>query len=294
MRRAFIVLVSMVCHAWIRASDGLRRRMGGGEPHPCIVLYYHGVTDRQAAAFRRQMQWLASHAAVGPLAETIEPGVANRVCITFDDAFDNLRRNVLPVLREYGLPATIFAVSRNLGRTPQWRMDRGDADAGEAVVSEAALREIAADPLFEIGSHTQTHSHASSLGDAELHRELAGSKADLEAILGRPVESLSLPYGDCPDWAARTARDAGYERMVTCARIATGAGEDPMRIGRFKVTPDDWPMEFRLKAKGAYGWIGRVRGERSGSVVRRLHFSEASGSPRQSQRGAPAENRKIA
>jgi peptidoglycan/xylan/chitin deacetylase (PgdA/CDA1 family) len=48
---------------------------------------------------------------------------------------------------------------------------------------------------MDIESHTRTHRVLQTLDDAALHSELAGSRADLEAQLGRPVRAVAYPVG---------------------------------------------------------------------------------------------------
>jgi peptidoglycan/xylan/chitin deacetylase (PgdA/CDA1 family) len=239
--------ISMLCRAAQRARGRSAR----------VVLYFHAVTDEQAARFRRQMEWLRHYSRVIPLSQ-IESSPAGRpaVAVTFDDAFDCVRRNALPVLEALRIPATIFAVSGNLGRAPAWHMVEDDSDSAETVMTAEQLRSLPAD-LIGIGSHTVTHPMLSRLAPADVRREAIESKRDLEAIVGHAVADFSFPYGDYSDSAVAAVADAGYRRIFTSDPFVVTGGERVM--GRFAASPDDWPIEFRLKAVGAYGWLRHVR-----------------------------------
>ena len=65
----------------------------------------------------------------------------------------------------------------------------------ETVCSADELRELAASGLCEIGSHTSGHVHLDKLGACAIERNLAASKAKLEAWTGRPCRYFSYPYG---------------------------------------------------------------------------------------------------
>jgi len=219
-----------------------------------VVLYYHGVGDEQRFRFRRQLEWLREHTKVVRLSEAAAASTpGRRTCITFDDALDNVRRNAVPILRELGLPATVFAVSGNLGRRPDWPIPPGDPDAKETVMTLEQLSQLPRE-LVEIGSHTVTHANLATLSAAQVRRELEDSKCQLEAALDRPIETFSVPFGERHPQTLRIAREAGYTTVVTCEPQVVRPGDATLGVGRFKVTPDDWTLEFRLKAVGAYRW----------------------------------------
>lgn len=220
------------------------------------MLYYHGVTRRQAPHFERQMRWLRSRASIIPLHLAARGDWRGHcVCVTFDDALDNVRQYALPVLRDLNIPATIFAVSGNLGREPSWAMAEGHPDRYEILSTMEQLREYSPD-LIEIGSHTVTHPHLTSLTDDSLKYELGESKRMLEVALGREVSSLSVPFGAYNQETLRGAQEAGYKLVVSCDPEILRPVGPRFCAGRFKVTPDDWDFEFRWNAAGAQQWRG--------------------------------------
>lgn len=225
-------------------------------PDRCVVLYYHGVTKRQLPGFERQMRWLASNTSIIPL-QTLERGdwSGQRICLTFDDALDSVRQHALPVLRELNLPATIFAVAGNLGREPSWAIADKHPDRNEILSTAEQLKDYPSD-LIEIGSHTMTHPDLTTLTGDSLRDELAESKRALETLLGREVRSLSVPFGAYNQESLRAAREVGYKTVVTCDPEIALRDAPQFRVGRFKVTPDDWDIEFRWKAAGAHQWRG--------------------------------------
>lgn len=108
------------------------------------VLAYHGVTaDAPArernrrrlhvprARFEQHLRVLKAHAtplALGTLLERLEAGQAlpaRAVVITFDDGYGNFVTQAWPLLRDAGVPATLFVVTDD-GRVPFWQ-DRLEA-----------------------------------------------------------------------------------------------------------------------------------------------------------------------
>ena len=217
-------------------------------------MYYHGVAEVQREQFRQQMEWLTSKTKVVPLTEVASPSASGwRTCITFDDALDSVR-GVIPILRDLGLPATLFVVSGNLGRKPQWEMPPGHADARESLMTPEQLQALPRQ-LIQIGSHTVSHPNLVNLPGNEVWRELYASKRDLEDLLGDGLDTLSVPFGKYNRATLQIARAVGYKHVLTCEPEVLSAGSRPFEIGRSKVTPEDWAIEFSLKTAGAYRWL---------------------------------------
>jgi len=84
----------------------------------------------------------------------------------------------------------------------------------------------------EVGSHSVTHSILPLVDDAQLEREVAGSKTRLEAELKVPCESFCYPNGDCDGRVVEAVRRAGYLRAVTTAWGPNAPGADPFQLTR--------------------------------------------------------------
>lgn len=224
----------------LRALAWYARHLGPARAD--VVLCYHGVPGREKLRFRRQMHFLARR--------------GRRVHVTFDDAYANILTNALPVLEEYGVPATVFVVPGSLGRFPGWIDQPGHPDRHERIVSFDELVHLAEHPLIRIGSHTFSHPRLPGLPSSILASELRDSKRILERFLDYPVDALALPHGAFDREVLRAAREAGYRQVFTLEpRIVTDDHLDDFLVGRFSMTPDTWLLEFRLTCAGAYAWL---------------------------------------
>lgn len=89
----------------------------------------------------------------------------------------------------------------------------------------------------EIGSHTLSHPVLVHLDDAELEREVASSKYELESWLGAAIHGLCYPNGDHDARVQRCAERAGYR--WACATLAgrNDARTNPYSLRRIDVTP---------------------------------------------------------
>ena len=220
-----------------------------------VTLCYHGVMDHEREVFARQMRKIGDRA-VAPDGSQAGGASPLRVAVTFDDAFDNLRRNAFPTLAGLGIPAAVFAVSSNMGEKPRWAMRAGHPEADEPIMTMDALRDETGE-LVEVGSHTVTHAKLTDLDDGAVERELRESKERLEEALGRAVRLFAFPYGAGGQREIELAHRVGYARVYTLDP-APDRG-DGFAMGRFLMSPDAWPIEFALTVRGGYGWLAVAR-----------------------------------
>lgn len=109
-------------------------------------------------------------------------------------------------------------------------------------MTEAELRQMAADTLCTIGSHTCSHARMTKLSEPAAQTELRQSKALLEDIIGNPVRHFSYPYGDYNPAVAQQVRAAGYQSAVTVVESPVTRKQDVYRLNRTKVkTPPSTP-----------------------------------------------------
>lgn len=96
-------------------------------------------------------------------------------------------------------------------------------------LTDAQLKQLAADGLIEIGAHTVTHPVLANRSRDEQRFELEESRRRLETIIGHPVTTFAYPFGcrvDFNDDTIELAREAGY----ACACANTGREPSPRAI----------------------------------------------------------------
>lgn len=100
----------------------------------------------------------------------------------------------------------------------------------------------------EFGAHTRTHPILSRVLDAEqLRDEIAGSKARIEAELGRAVAHFCYPNGrgvDIGAAAVDVVRGAGFRTAVTAEPGLNQAGADGFLLRRIGADPGHERMYF--------------------------------------------------
>jgi peptidoglycan/xylan/chitin deacetylase (PgdA/CDA1 family) len=230
------------------------------------VLCLHRIDN--AETFRHEIRLLKKHFQIMPLHElltrdTSASGV--RLAITFDDGYPEQFEVAAPVLREEGVPATFFVISGSIdlpdAEAVAFYRDRVGVANGRAPTSQM-VSAIASDPLFKVGSHSETHPDmGQALAHDELLEELQSSKTTLEAITGTPVESIAYPYGGQVNVAAglsAAVREAGFAYALTIRPGFNSAATDRLMLHRDSLGPETDDRLLLAWLAGGYDDLKRV------------------------------------
>lgn len=293
-----------------------------GRNRVCVINYHRILSfpepllasEPDVHAFRWQMELLARCFHVMPLHDALQAVAIGKVpqravCITFDDGYRSIHELALPVLREFGLPATAFVTSGYIGQGSMWndriieaiqtlpagKLDLADFGLGTYQLNNMAERKsalavlierskylppaardslvdrldllaakaTARDPMLtrdmiidlsrhgiDIGAHTVSHPILTSLDDDSARREITGGKAQLEAIIGKPVRLFAYPNGkagkDFDERHSAMVREAGFDAAFTTAPGSFGRDHDRFKLPRSRPW-DDAPLTFGLR-----------------------------------------------
>jgi peptidoglycan/xylan/chitin deacetylase (PgdA/CDA1 family) len=258
---------------WLARLKEIRRRRS-------VIIGYHGIARTPLrhdlsrlqvtpARFAQQIELLVQAgfrfvtvAELARLAGGREPP-AGYATISFDDAMRSTSAVALPVLRDYGIRATVYVTIGFLGGVSPWIGPSGE----NRIASEDELLELAA-AGWELGAHTMTHPDLSVLDYDACRREIEDSKTALERIIGNRVETFAYPFGRFGDASVQAARDSGF-----IAAVSTGGGSwDPFKLTRAMISRLDPMPLILLKFEDRYEPLLRsrpLRLVRLGSVQRR-------------------------
>jgi peptidoglycan/xylan/chitin deacetylase (PgdA/CDA1 family) len=134
-----------------------------------------------------------------------EVGSQRKVCLFFDDGWQNQYDVAFPILKSFGFKASFAVITGSIG------LDRGTF-ASRMNVDE--LKELQASGM-EIACHTKTHPHMVNLTSSQLYDEVVDSKNVL-AQMGFNVKTFVYPFGEWNATIVEYVKDAGY----LCAREA--------------------------------------------------------------------------
>lgn len=167
--------------------------------------------------------------AAGLVAPAPAGAAGGLLTLTFDDASRTQYEAAFPIIKEFGVPGTLFVISGKAdeaqGKTAAWGMTWAEI---------ARFR----DAGWEIGAHSVTHPDLTKVPPAQLVRELDVSRDKIVRHLGVEPVSFSSPFGEYDDRTlAEITRRFSYHVGAyggTEGRNPLG-GIDPARIGRMNV-----------------------------------------------------------
>jgi peptidoglycan/xylan/chitin deacetylase (PgdA/CDA1 family) len=215
-------------------------RVGGGTPDE---------RDLPRREFEAQVQLLRQQRVVSldtALDELDAGDDSPKVVVTFDDGFADVHSDAWPLLREAGLPFTLYVTTAYLDGIMHWPGSTS-RHPGPAL-TWAQLEELAADPLVTIGNHTHTHARPEALTAEELDRcsEL------LEGRLGVVPAHYCFTWG-VPVPAVRELLAARFRSAATGIVGRNHLGDDPLLLRRVPVRGTDPLPFFRAKLAGTLG-----------------------------------------
>jgi peptidoglycan/xylan/chitin deacetylase (PgdA/CDA1 family) len=161
------------------------------------------------------------------------------VVIVEDDAHISVYTCMLPLVKKYNIPVTVFAYPSAI------------SNASYAMTWEQ-LRALKKTGLFDIQSHTYWHPNfkreKKKLKQAEYEKlvnsQLRKSQERLGKELGGTIDMLGWPFGIYDDFLISRAVASGYKTAFTIERHLAGTGDNPMKLPRFLMVNSDQGSAF--------------------------------------------------
>ncbi len=225
---------------------------GGLRPDGCqavpILTYYRFSKDKtdeltvSQAAFEEQMKFLKEN---GYRVITLDQLLdfldfksqipEKSVVITFDDGWRSLFDFAYPILKDYGIPATLFVYTDFIG--------------GKKALSWKQIR-ILAENGFDIQCKTKTHRNMAKLQKGEsfeeyfraLDGEVSQSKKLIKKKLGKECKCMAYPYGATNNLVVALLRKHGYRAAFTLNR-----GSNPFFTNNFEINRSVIYGEFDIE-----------------------------------------------
>lgn len=224
------------------------------------ILCYHQFTSNNvashdlelsAAAFEEQIRYLTSNnfqvlsfSDVEKIVTEGQPIPDKGVVITIDDGYRSVFDVAWPILKKYGVPATLFIYTDFIG--------------GSKALSWNQMQIMHESGLIEIQSHGKSHASLSRLPSdkttasysARIQGEIDSSEAVFKRHLGMSPQYLSYPYGNSSKMASDQLRTAGYTLAATVTRGDNTVFSDPYLLHRTMIYDSHDLSDFAKFVRG--------------------------------------------
>jgi len=234
------------------------------------ILTYHDIREKPRSpmqitpqAFEEQMAYLKNNNFHVITLEdffefiNLKHGLPEKsVVITFDDGWRSVYTRAYPVLKKYGLPATVFIYTDFISP-----YNRG-------ALNWKILKEMSENGI-DVQVHSKTHKMGipwKKRGETEedfrkrLEQELLLPKKLIKKHLGKDAKYIAYPYGQFSRALIKAARSYGYEGGLTVVGATVEGGAiirkkgnpsfiDPFEINRIQILSGTSLEKFKRKLR---------------------------------------------
>ncbi|MBD7912277.1 polysaccharide deacetylase family protein [Clostridium cibarium] len=203
MKKIFSILVAML---FLSIPCSAKAATNAKVP----VLLYHVVSSNpngqyqfSLTEFKKQMQYLKANGYTTlsidqyyNIISRTTPMPNKPVLLTFDDCTSDFYTNVYPVLKQYNMKATQFAVTN-------WIDTWGHMTTNQL--------KIVSNNGIDIQNHTTTHSNLTSLTHNQKYDAINAATAKIRSITNKASTYCAYPYGSYDADTASILKSLGYK-----------------------------------------------------------------------------------
>jgi hypothetical protein len=237
------------------------RRRRRDRRHPVIVFYHHLTCDRPkhmgipTAELARHVRYLKKHYRIASLEQAVQMlrnGTVDSptVVLTFDDGYADNFVGLRSIVELERVPVTICVCTQHLTNRSELPHDVARGEHGFPSMGWEEARYLDRHGVT-IVSHTRTHLACGQGEFPKLVEEIVGSKHELEAGLGHPVDAFAFPKGK-PVNIPPIAHAIALQHYPVVMSAAGGSNFPPMhgRIELRRYSHPDSLFEVELQAQG--------------------------------------------
>lgn len=221
---------------------------------PRLLIYHQVGVDlgRQMEVavddFRNQLDWLVDNYEIvdldGALARWTEKDSERLVALTFDDGYMDTYTTAFPLLRERGLPFTLYLASQFI----EWGRAMGPSPKADPL-NWGQVNEMMDSGLVTLGSHTHRHTDLRMVDEHVAREELSTADELIEERTGVSPDHFAYPWGYWSSVADTFVRTR-YRSAVVGGSPDPPERPDQHRIHRYPVQRDDGMFFFKRRIQG--------------------------------------------
>lgn len=170
--------------------------------------------------------------------------------ITFDDGYEDIYLNALPILKKYNFKSVCFFVSDYIGKYNIW--DESRADFIKLNLMNIDQIKNWYNEGMSVGGHTSGHKNLNKLSYNEKLDEIIGPKDFFSKNLSLNINSFSYPFGRFDKESVEIVKK-NYDFAVTTKRSRFKKNKfEFFVLPRIPVNRTDNMFKFYLKIKTIY------------------------------------------
>jgi peptidoglycan/xylan/chitin deacetylase (PgdA/CDA1 family) len=244
------------------------------------ILVFH---NPEPASFERSIKFLQENYTLISLADyviykNVSKAVKKKLIITFDDGHKS-NYDLLPIIKKYKLPLTIFLSAGIIGTNRHFWFNKKDQIEKsiklKRISNEERVQELAKTgfdqsreykepqalsreqiiemaPYVDFQSHTMFHPILPMCDDTTARKEIVESKKSLEEQYDFEIYALAYPNGDYTEREIQICKEAGYALAVTTESGFNNANTNPYKLKRIGTNDTEDLNEFILRVSGVW------------------------------------------
>lgn len=170
--------------------------------------------------------------------------------ITFDDGYEDVFYNALPILKKYNYTAVCYFVTDLIGKYNKW--DENKKNFIKLNLMNIEQIKIWFKSGMYIGGHSSSHSNLLFLNSTKKKNEIANPKKFFKEKLYIDINLFSYPFGKYDKETIKIIRD-NYSYAVTTNRSRYKVGKfNNLEIPRIPINNNTSLFKFLLKTKTIY------------------------------------------
>lgn len=255
MKKQLRKILFFICNAFSKSKS-----------NGALVLMYHSVSFSPAffvvkpKEFEKQIKFLKQSGLLcinfSELMRKIyaKESLLNTVCVTFDDGYADNYEIALPILKKYGIPASIFVSTGFIGK-----MKTTSQGEELAIMTETMINDLSVTGLVECLPHGHLHQHLETLNPSEVKTDVLESQMILDRLTGKTIPGFAYPFGSYSEKTVEVLSSLGFKGALTVEEGVVTPDSKPFELPRMTMSREVSFTEFKCKITKATTYLSVAR-----------------------------------
>lgn len=230
-----------------------------------VILIYHALGTSnlavQVARFEDQIDWLATNANVVSLHQLLTQDATQslQVSITFDDGYGSVLDAAFPILRRYGIVATVYVNPGCISETVRTVSNPAHGHyPAESFMSWQDLKKLR-DAGWSIGGHGVEHVDLTTLDSHSIEFQVRECRRIIERELDLPCKSFAYTWGRHSSAVRKLVQEADYSDAVAGLHGPISSKSDPFALPRLDIRAEYTLSDFKSVVCGCWDFLANIQ-----------------------------------